>query len=137
MALDVEFLNPQSIGADGVHTKQVLVKINPADPEPENGWVQVTHGLKRIPDWVRVTPLCWGVPDESPSYADPQRCQPCISTLQSAADGKLVWDEGDTQAGGPPTQIDLTDKLWFGMNDEQAVTHWFLVEMGITYSRTK
>lgn len=138
MAVNI-FAQSRLPGSDGAYTDQVVVEV---EDDTQLGWNLVPHDLGRIPDWVRVTRLTYGIPDASPEEGLPAHLEPAINVAASGVAGRLVWDEGTALPGtgrpGPmPANHDLSTDLWFGAEGNGRTTTKFLLEFGITHSVPK
>lgn len=138
-------------GSDGAYTDQKVVLV---DHDTVLGWFLLEHDLGRIPDWVRVTKLTYGLvnldPWDGPAVAAGAHLEPALDIAASLVAGRLVWDAGLT--GNPdgrpdtmPAGHDLSTDLWFGAaGDETRVDPaytgqdaYYLVEFGMTHSKVK
>jgi hypothetical protein len=129
----VDLAYPDSLSRNG-GAYTILKKVQ-LDADTAPSYIEIAHGLKREPNWVRVTCLSRDVPDESPNFVDAKMC-PAI--LDMAPGDDLQWNPGEETPTYPSGVIDLTESLYFGVyNADQTQTAEFLVEIGITHSTPK
>ena len=99
-------------------------------------WIEVEHGLGRVPNWVRVTKLAHDVPPASPVFPAAE-CNPGILPFAATGDD-LAWDPGEATPTYPSDVIDLRESLYFGViNAAVQDAAFFLVEIGVTHSVPK
>lgn len=132
----VQFAESRLPGSDGAYTDQKVIEVEPNTPL---GWYVIEHDLGRIPDWVRVTKLTYGVPDASPAQPDFAHLEPAIDLFQSGTGGRLFWDVGEVgnTDGRPTTLVEPEQRLWFGAEGDRVYPVKFLLEFGITHSTPK
>lgn len=141
-------------GSDGAYTDQKVVLL---DADTALGWFMLEHDLGRIPDWVRVTKLTYGLvnldPWDGPATAAGAHLEPAIDIAASLLTDRLVWDVGTGTPGtGRPPEMpaghDLSTDLWFGAAGDETIPPngdpghtgqdaYYLVEVGITHSVSK
>jgi hypothetical protein len=150
MAVAVVF-ESRLAGSDGAYTDQKVVLV---DADEDLDWFFLEHDLGRIPDWVRVTKLTYGLVIEAeaewdgPASAAAAHLEPTLDVVASVAAGRLVWDTGidDGGASGRPASVeDLATGIWFGAAGDVTTVEplhtgqdaYYLVEFGITHSVSK
>ena len=113
----------------------VLKKLR-VDPTKQATWIEVHHGLNRVPNWVRVTKCSFDFAPASPTFPLGDCCP---GILEFGAEGTdLQWDPGLDAPQYPSGIIDLTQSLYFGViNADEAHAAYFLVEIGVTHSTPK
>lgn len=134
MAVIVDDAYPVAIRRNG-GAYTILKKIR-VDAAEGAQWVEVPHGLHRLPDWARVTQVTFDHTPASPVFPAAE-CDPGI--LEFAAAGTdLEWDPGDAGGQYPSDAIDLEESLYFGViNQDGQHAAYFLVEIGVTHSTPK
>jgi hypothetical protein len=134
----IVYAQSRTPGSDGAYTDQVVIEI---EAITLLGWYTIAHDLDRVPDWVRVTCLTFGVLQEGPSPTDEAHLEPAIDLFQCGMGGRLFWDLGEVgnTDGRPITVVDPTQELWFGAEhaNRTGIPVKYLVEFGITHSGPK
>ena len=135
MAGVVQLAESRLPGSDGAYTDQKVIEV---EANTALGWFSVLHDLGRIPDWVRITKLTYGVGGKSPSETPGAFLAPAILLAECISTGRLVWDPGEVGnvEGRPLSIAELDKELWFGACGDRAPSK-YLVEFGITHSVPK
>lgn len=121
----VLFSESRRANSDGSYTDQKVFKV---EASTLAAIVNLGHDLERIPDWVRVTALALCVRD-APEVATPAYLDPVIES-STGVDERFEWNDN----GGT---VVLSDHIRFAAFNDTQFDAYFLVEFGITHSKTK